>query len=59
MDPRTVRTLEHEIEASIAKVLDRLATNDIPLVPSDRTMHSMAKAAVAVYEAAVAEHRAG
>jgi len=57
MDPKIVRKLENEIEESIAAVLERLGPRDLPIEPSGRTMHSMAKAAVAVYEAAVAEHR--
>ena len=50
MDEKTVRKLERELEEAIAEVVTR---NRLPLTPSPQTMHLMAKAAVAVYEAAV------
>ena len=54
MDPKTVRKLEREIEKSISDVIvGRLGLKKLPLLPSQHTMHMMAKAAVAVYEAAV------
>ena len=51
MEQRTVRRLEKELEDSVAEVIGRLGLRHLPLLPSRRTMHAMAKAAVAVYEA--------
>jgi hypothetical protein len=51
MDPKTVQQLEDEIEKAIAEVIMRMGLKRLPLLPSRRTMHLMAKAAVAVYEA--------
>ena len=53
MNPKTVDTLEQKIEESIAEVIAKLGLKKLPLLPSQRTMHLMAKAAVTVYEAAV------
>ena len=54
MQPKTVRKLEKELEQAIADVIvGRLGLKRLPLLPSRQTMHLMAKAAVAVYEAAV------
>ena len=53
MDERTVRRLEHDVEDAIAEVVARLGLRRLPLVPSQQTMHLMAKAAVTVYESAV------
>ena len=52
MDQKTVRKLETEIEKAVADVVCRLGLRKLPLLPSQHTMHMMAKAAVAVYEAA-------
>ena len=57
MDEKTVRTLEHELEAAIAEVVTRLGVRGLPLLPSQQTMHLMAKAAAAVYESAVENQR--
>ncbi len=54
MDPKTVEKMEREIEQAIADVIVRLGLKKLPLLPARRTMHLMAKAAVAVYEAVVA-----
>jgi MinD-like ATPase involved in chromosome partitioning or flagellar assembly len=56
MDPKTIRKLENELYEAIADVICRLGLKKLPLLPSQRTMEMMAKAAVAVYEAAVEEH---
>ncbi len=56
MDPKTVHMLEAELEKSIADVIHRLGLKKLPFLPSHRTIEMMAKAAVAVYEAAVEEH---
>ncbi len=53
MDQRTADRLEREIEQAIAGVIARLGLKKLPLLPSQQTMRMMAKAAVAVYEAAV------
>jgi hypothetical protein len=55
MEPKTVRRLEEELERPIADVIRRLGIKKLPLLPSHRTVQMMAKAAVAVYEAAVEE----
>ena len=56
MDPKTVHKLEEELERPIADVIRRLGRKELPLKPSRHTIEMMAKAAVAVYEAAVEEH---
>ena len=53
MGPKTVDKLEAELEDAIAQVIVRMGLKRLPLLPSRRTMHLMAKAAVAVYEATV------
>jgi hypothetical protein len=53
MDPKTVDKLEGKIEEASAEVIVKKGVKKLPLLPSRRTMHLMAKAAVAVYEAAV------
>jgi hypothetical protein len=58
MNPKTVDKLEEKIEKTIAEVIAKLGLKKLPLLPSQRTMHLMAKAAVTVYEAAV-ENNAG
>ncbi len=53
MDPRTDEKLEgKKIEEAIAEVIVKMGLKKLPLLPSGNTMHVMAKAAVAVYEAA-------
>lgn len=53
MDHKIVEKLEKELEEAIAEIIRQLGPNKLPLKPSPRTMHLMAKAAVTVYEAAV------
>ena len=53
MDPKTVRKLEDQLEDVIANEVVRLGLKRLPLLPSRHTFKMMAKAAVAVYEAAV------
>ena len=53
MDHNTVEKLENELEGAIAEIIKRLGPHKLPLKPSPRTMHLMAKAAATVYEAAV------
>ena len=53
MDPKTVEKLEGKIEEAIAEMIVEMGIRKLPLLPTRRTMHLMAKAAVAVYEAAV------
>jgi hypothetical protein len=52
MDQKTLDRLEREIEQAVAGVVTRLGLKKLPLLPSHQTMRMMAKAAVAVYEAA-------
>ena len=59
MDPKIVEKLEGRIEEAIAEVIVEMGLKKLPLLPSRRTMHLMAKAAVAVYEAAVENHGRG
>lgn len=53
MDEKTVRMLERRIEKAVLEVISDMGLNRLPLLPSQQTMHLMAKAAVAVYAAAV------
>jgi hypothetical protein len=53
MDQRTADRLEREIKQAIAGVVTRFGLKKLPLLPSQKTMRIIAKAAVAVYEAAV------
>lgn len=53
MDHKVVDKLEREIKKAIMDVVAHLGLRKLPLLPSDRTMQLMAKAAVAVYMAAV------
>jgi hypothetical protein len=53
MDRKTVEKLEGKIEEAIAEIIVKMGVRKLPLMPSRPTMHLMAKAAVAVYEAAV------
>ena len=55
MDPRTVEELEGKLEEAIADVIAIMGLKKLPLMADRHTMHMMAKAAVAVYEA-VAEN---
>jgi hypothetical protein len=48
MDHKTIQRLEGDIEQAIAEVIMRLGLKRLPLLPSRRTMHLMAKAAVAL-----------
>jgi malic enzyme len=56
MKPKIVHKLEEELEEAIADVIRRLGLKKLPLLPSHGTVQMMAKAATAVYEAAVEEH---
>jgi hypothetical protein len=58
MNPTTVEKLEDRIQEAIAAVIAKLGLKRLPLLPSQQTMHLMAKAAVTVYETAV-ENNAG
>lgn len=57
MDPATVEKLEVRIEDAIAQVVVKMGLKKLPLLPSRHTFQMMAKAAVAVYEAAVENRR--
>jgi malic enzyme len=58
MDPKIVEKLEARIEQALAEAIETMGRKRLPLLPSRRTLHMMAKAAVAVYEAAVENGRA-
>ena len=53
MDPKIVAKLEEKIEGAIAEVIVKMGLQKLPLLPSQHTLHLMAKAAVTVYEAAI------
>ena len=53
MDQRLVSALERRIEEGIAGSMTSQPAQALPLPPTPRTIHLMAKAAVSVYEAAV------
>ncbi|MCA9118702.1 MAG: hypothetical protein H6822_04495 [Planctomycetaceae bacterium] len=57
MDAKIVNELEVKIEQTIADAFAQVGPNRLPLVPTRRTMHLMAKAAVTVYETAVENQR--
>ena len=57
MDQKTVEKLEGKIEEAMTEVIVKMGLKKLPLLPSQRTAHLMAKAAVAVYEAAVENSR--
>lgn len=57
MDHKTIEKLEAKIGEAIAEVLTEMGLKKLPLLPSQQTMHLMAKAAVAVYESAVENAR--
>jgi hypothetical protein len=57
MDPKTVEKLEDKIAEAIAEVVVTMGLKKLPLLPSRHTFQLMAKAAVAVYEAAVENRR--
>jgi hypothetical protein len=59
LDPKTVEKLEGKIEEAIAEIMVKMGVRKLPLLPSRHTMHLMAKAAVAVYEAAVENYDRG
>ena len=59
MDEKTVRKLEKRIEKAVLEVITDMGLKRLPLLPSQQTMHLMAKAAVAVYEAAVENYDRG
>ncbi len=59
MDSKTVEKLESKIEDAIAEIIVKMGLRKLPLLPSRRTMHLMAKAAVAVYQVAVETHDRG
>jgi tRNA(Leu) C34 or U34 (ribose-2'-O)-methylase TrmL len=52
MDQRVVSNLERKIKEAIADTIMKMRLRRLPLMPSQQTMHLMAKAALSVYEAA-------
>jgi len=59
MGEQTVRKLEKRIEKAVLELISDMGLKRLPLLPSQQTMHLMAKAAVAVYEAAVENYDRG
>ncbi len=59
MEQKTVEKLEEKIEEAIAEIIVKMGLKKLPLLPARHTMHLMAKAAVAVYEAAVEQDDRG
>ena len=57
MEPKTVEKLEEKIVEAIAEVVLKMGLKKLPLLPSRHTFQMMAKAAVAVYEAAAENQR--
>ena len=57
MDHKTVEKLEEKIEEAITEVIVKMGLKKLPMLPSQNTMHLMAKAAVAVYESAAENAR--
>lgn len=53
MKQKQVDHLEGAVEEAIAEVIMEMGLKRLPHLPSQRTIHLMAKAAVSVYEAAV------
>jgi hypothetical protein len=54
MEQKAVSALEEDLESAIVSVIMRAVKGRrIPVLPSQRTIHLMAKAAVVVYETAV------
>jgi branched-subunit amino acid transport protein AzlD len=53
VDQQTVGRLERNFEHAMVEILVNLGLKKLPLLPSPKTLHLMAKAAVTVYEAAV------
>ena len=45
------------VEEAIAEIIVKMGLKKLPLLPSDHTMHLLARAAVAVYEAAIENQR--
>ena len=52
-----VETLEGRIEEAIAEIIVTMGLKKLPLLPERRTLHLMAKAAVAVYDGVVENQR--
>jgi len=59
MDQKSVEKLERKIEEAIAEIIVKMGVRKLPILPSRHTMQLMAKAAVAVYEAAVEKDNPG
>jgi hypothetical protein len=57
MDQKSVEKLEENIEEALLEVFDSIGQKRLPLLPNGETVHLMAKAAVSVYEAVVANQK--
>lgn len=57
MDQKSVEKLEENIAEALLEVFDSMGQKRLPLLPNGKTVHLMAKAAVSVYEAVVANQK--
>lgn len=57
MNQELVERLESEIENAVEEILIGMKDQRLPITPSQQTIHLMAKAAVTVYETAVANQQ--
>lgn len=57
MDQKTVEKLEEKIEEALSDIFISMGLKRLPLLPNGETVHLMAKAAVSVYEAVVANQK--
>ena len=58
-DTKTVEKLEDYTEQVAAEFVMRMGLKRLPLQPTQRVMHLMVKAAIAVYEAVAKERQPG
>jgi TfoX/Sxy family transcriptional regulator of competence genes len=59
MDRKSVEKLERQLEDAMAEVIKKMSRKKLPHLPDRHTLHMMAKAATAVYEAVAANSRLG
>lgn len=57
MDRKSVEKLEGQLEEAMAEVINKMGRKKLPHRPDRHTIHMMAKAATAVYEAVAANSR--
>ena len=59
MDRKSVEKLEGQLEDAMAEVINKMGRKKLPHVPDRHTLHMMAKAATAAYEAVASNSRSG